>query len=77
VGSARQWHCKHVSTASNQDATIEELLEAAFYVQSMLRPYSKDQREKLVTQRSNLAVSSHELQVSSGSSLLAVRNLHC
>jgi hypothetical protein len=45
---ARQWRCKHVSAATNQHATVEELLEALFSVRSVPTLYSEDQREKLV-----------------------------
>jgi hypothetical protein len=37
VATARQRHDKHVSTAMNQQATTEELLEAVFSVWSSLR----------------------------------------
>jgi hypothetical protein len=37
----------------------------------------KDEQEKLVSWRLELAVGIHEFQVSSGSSWLAVRNLYC
>jgi hypothetical protein len=46
---ARQRHSKHVSTATNQCATVEELFEAVFSVWSILRLYIEDQQEKLVT----------------------------
>jgi hypothetical protein len=58
VAIAKQWHGKHVSTAVNQHATIEELLEAVFSMQSVPRLYSEDQWEKLVSRK--LAVSSLE-----------------
>jgi hypothetical protein len=74
---ARQQHGKHVSAAKNQHSTIEELLEVVFSVWSVPRLYSEDQWNKLVIRRSELAVSSHELHVSSGSSWSAMRNLHC
>jgi hypothetical protein len=37
---------KHVSAATNQHATKEELLEAVFSIRSVPRIYSEDQREK-------------------------------
>jgi hypothetical protein len=39
----RQQLTKHVSTASNMHAAIEELLEAAFSVWSVPRLYNKEQ----------------------------------
>jgi hypothetical protein len=45
VATATQWHGKHVSTAMNQKATIEELLEVVFSVWSALRLYSEDQQK--------------------------------
>jgi hypothetical protein len=74
---ASQQHIKHVPAAVNQHATIEELLEVVFPVWSVLRLCSQDQQEKLDSWRSELAVSSRELLVSSGNSWLAMRNLHC
>jgi hypothetical protein len=41
----RQWHSKHISAATIEHATIEELLEVVFSVQSMPRLYSEDQWE--------------------------------
>jgi hypothetical protein len=49
---ARQRRGKHVYAATNQQATIEDLLEAAFSMRSMPRLYSEDQREKSVGSRS-------------------------
>jgi hypothetical protein len=63
---ARHWRGKHVSAATNQHATIEELLEAVFSVQSVPGLYSKDQWEKSVSQSVSV-VRSCELQVSSDS----------
>jgi hypothetical protein len=63
VAIATQWHDKHVSTAMNQQATIEELLEVVFSVWSALRLYGEDQQQKLVSWRSELAV--RELWVAS------------
>jgi hypothetical protein len=37
---ARQWHCKHVSTAVDKHAPIEDVM---FSVQSLPRLYNKDQ----------------------------------
>jgi hypothetical protein len=37
---ARQWLDKHVSAATDMHATIEELLETMFSMQSILRLYS-------------------------------------
>jgi hypothetical protein len=42
---ARQRRGKHISSATNQHATTEGLLEAAFW--SLLRPYSEDQPLKM------------------------------
>jgi hypothetical protein len=73
----RQRHGKHVSAATNECTTVEELLEAVSSVWSMLRLHNEDHLDKPVSLRSESAVSSHELQVSAGSSWLAVRNLRC
>jgi hypothetical protein len=54
----------NASAATNQHATTEEVLKAVFSVWSAQRLYSKDQRATAI---------SHELQVSSGSSCLAVK----
>jgi hypothetical protein len=54
----RQWHGKCVSIAMNSHAAIEELLEAVFYVQFLLKLYGEDQWEKLLSQSSESAVSS-------------------
>jgi hypothetical protein len=43
MGIARQWHGKHISTETNMPAAIEELQEAVFSVQSMLRLCNEDQ----------------------------------
>jgi hypothetical protein len=43
-----QWHGRRVSWVMNKHATIEELLEAIFSMQSLLWLYSEDQWEKLV-----------------------------
>jgi hypothetical protein len=56
VAVARQRHGKYVSTAMNQRAATEDLLEAVFYAWSTSSLYNKNQQEKLVIQRS--AVSS-------------------
>jgi hypothetical protein len=45
----RQWHDKHVSLATGT-LTIEELLEMAFSMPSVLRLYSESHWEKLVSQ---------------------------
>jgi hypothetical protein len=37
---ARQQHAKHMSMAMDMHAAIEELLEAVFSMQSMLRLYN-------------------------------------
>jgi hypothetical protein len=72
-----QWHSRQVSAAKNQHATTEELLEAVFSVWPVLSLYSEDQQKKLVSCRLESVVSGFELQVSSNSSWLTVRNLHC
>jgi hypothetical protein len=41
----RHW-VKHVSAATNQHVTIEELLETAFSMRFVLRIYRADYREK-------------------------------
>jgi hypothetical protein len=46
---ARQLLDSHLSAAVNMQATIEELLEAAFFLWSMLRLYSKGHEETLVS----------------------------
>jgi hypothetical protein len=49
---ARQWLCKHVSTATesrdchNTNATMEELLEAVFSMQSASRLYTRDRNSQ-------------------------------
>jgi hypothetical protein len=51
---AMQWFCKHISTATRSrdhgnrytNATIEEQLEAVFYVGSSPRPYKEDNAKK-------------------------------
>jgi ribosome-interacting GTPase 1 len=60
AATVRQHHDKYVSTAMNQHATVEELLEAVFSVQSLLRLYNENHLEKLVSQRLELVVSSLE-----------------
>jgi hypothetical protein len=52
VATDRQEHNKHVFAATTKHTPIKELLEAVLSVQSMLRLYSKDQQEKLGSQRS-------------------------
>jgi hypothetical protein len=47
---ARQQQSKHVSGATNQHMTIDELLELMFDVWSALRLYNEAQWEKLVSQ---------------------------
>jgi hypothetical protein len=37
---AGQWRSKHVSVATSKHATMEELLDAVFSVQSMLKLYN-------------------------------------
>jgi hypothetical protein len=49
VTVARQQRSKHAPTATDMHATIEELLEGVFSVQSILRLYNKDQRDQLVS----------------------------
>jgi hypothetical protein len=56
---------------------MEELLDAVFPVWSTPSLYSEDHRGKLISQGSESAVSSRELQVSSESSWLVVWNLQC
>jgi hypothetical protein len=63
VTVARQQLSKCISAAMNQHATIEELLEVVFSMQSLPRLYNEDQQQLQF---------SHELQVSSGSSWLAM-----
>jgi hypothetical protein len=77
VVTARQWHGKHVSAPMDTDATTEE--DAVFSMRSVPRPNNKDQvqQEQQPSSRSVSQSVSHELQVSSGSSWLAIRNLHC
>jgi hypothetical protein len=65
---ARQRLGKHISAANNQQAKIQELLEAMFSVWSAPKLYSEYQLEELVSWRLQSAVSIRELQVSSGSS---------
>jgi hypothetical protein len=45
---ARQRCGKNLSAAMNEQATVEELLEAVFSMQSVPKPYSENQQEKLV-----------------------------
>lgn len=54
----RQWLGEHVSAATHQHATVNEMLEAAFSLWSALRLHSEDQREKIISWMSKLAVSS-------------------
>jgi hypothetical protein len=68
---------KRVSAATGQHITKEELLEAVFSLLSALRLCSKVDWENLVSRRLESAISSCEFQVSSGTSRLAVRNIHC
>jgi hypothetical protein len=42
MATATQWCGKHVSAAMNQHATIEELLETVFFMQSVPRGYHWD-----------------------------------
>jgi hypothetical protein len=42
---ARQWCDKHVSTAMNKHAAVEELLEVVFSMWYMLRLYNEHQLE--------------------------------
>jgi hypothetical protein len=49
TASARQRLNKHISTSTDMHATIEDLLERMFSMQSMLRLCSKDERGKLVS----------------------------
>jgi hypothetical protein len=42
VAHARQWLCKHIPTAMNSRPAIEELLEALFSMQCILRLYNKN-----------------------------------
>jgi hypothetical protein len=58
--ATQQWG-KHVSAAMNQHAATEELLATAFSVWLLPRVHSKDQWEKLVSQRSESVVNSLEL----------------
>lgn len=44
-----QLHGKHTPMVTDMHTTLEELLEAEFSVQSMLRPYNEDQWDKLVS----------------------------
>jgi hypothetical protein len=74
---ARQQRRKHFSATTSQHVTIEELSEDQNSMQPASRLHSEDKREKLISRRSESAVSSRELQVSSCSSWLAERNLHC
>jgi hypothetical protein len=72
---ARLWYGKHVFAATDQDATIEAPWEAVFSVWFTPGLYSKDRREKSVSQKLESVVSSLELQVSSDGLWLVVRNL--
>jgi hypothetical protein len=73
---ARQRCGKHVSIASNQHATIQDLLEAVFRV---VHPKARYQGPmgRVSQLEVGVDVSSFELQVSSGSLWLAMKNLHC
>jgi hypothetical protein len=73
----RQRHHKHISAETNRHATKEELLGVVFSVWFTPRLYTEDQREKLISRKSESAFGSRELQVSSGSLWSAVRNVHC
>jgi hypothetical protein len=77
AATARQWRGIHVSEETNRHAKTKELLKVVFSALSAPRVYTKDQWEKLNSRKLGSAVSSHELEVSSGSSWLAVKNLHC
>jgi hypothetical protein len=55
---ARLAHSKHVPASTNKHATIEALLQMVFPVWSAPKLYSEAQRGKLVSWRSELAVSS-------------------
>jgi hypothetical protein len=72
AATARQWGGKHVSTAANQYATTEELLEVVFLC-GPCRGYAARTNRKLCESE----VSSYELQAGSGSSWLAVWSPHC
>jgi tRNA A37 threonylcarbamoyladenosine synthetase subunit TsaC/SUA5/YrdC len=61
---ARRQHGKHVSAATDTNAAIAVTV---FSARSTQRLYNKGHQQP----------GSHELQVSCGSSWLAVRNLHC
>jgi hypothetical protein len=76
VAIARPWCGNDLSTATNQHAIIEELLEVVFSVWFAVRQYSKDQREKLMRWGQSRRLI-RKLQASSGSTWLAVRSLHC
>jgi hypothetical protein len=69
---AMQWHIKHLSTVTSQHMRTDELVEAVFSMWSATRLYGNNQQEKLVRQKLKLVVRSHELQVRSGSSHLAM-----
>jgi hypothetical protein len=58
VAISRQWRGKYVSAATKQQTSTEELLEVVFSTQSMLRKYSEDQQQKLVSWRLKPMVSS-------------------
>jgi 50S ribosomal subunit-associated GTPase HflX len=49
VAIARQWHSKHISTATATDPTIEDVMLS---MRPMLWLYNKDQLEKRVSQQS-------------------------
>jgi hypothetical protein len=55
---ARQRQSKRVSAAMNQHVALEEVLGRVISMWCTPRPYSEDQQEKLVSQRSVSAVSS-------------------
>jgi hypothetical protein len=73
-GTARAWYTRFPCNESARDN--RELLKAIFSLLSAPRLYSEDQREKLVSGRPESVVSCRELQVSSGSPWLAIRNHH-
>jgi hypothetical protein len=52
----RQRHSKHVSMSTNTPTTGEDLWELVFSVWSALRLYNEDQRDKLGSCESGVAV---------------------
>jgi hypothetical protein len=54
AATARQQISKHAPTATDMHATLEELLDEVFSILSIMRLYSEDHREKLVSHESEV-----------------------